>query len=178
VATYVPARELTRTYERIMQDIFGNVPRLFAWHGTIWGFDCLLCLSKKLFAYQFLKLWRFIGLPTAACAAIAVFGLVPASLAVAQDDSTWIAIGDSGSWIDVVNWIGPVPTDAGDTARLRRSTPGTVTVDVASPMALGNLTLSQLSSFTVSGAGSMSFDNSGQASTVQVNDSLQQLQCD
>lgn len=88
-------------------------------------------------------------------------GFVPSALA----QSTWKS-GTHGAWLNNANWTGGIPQLPGDVATLTWSPQQFITVDVAGPVTLGQLTITSPSQFTVVGAGLLQFDRPGDLSAV------------
>ncbi|MFV2070256.1 MAG: hypothetical protein ACC645_25085, partial [Pirellulales bacterium] len=69
---------------------------------------------------------------------------------------------------DALNWNGPIPDAAGDVARLQQPTGETITIDLLSPVTLGQLELTGAAAFTLIGPGPLLFDNSLEAASLNV----------
>lgn len=71
-------------------------------------------------------------------------------------------------WFDALNWSDSIPNAAGDIARFQRSLFAEISVDLTSPVTLGHLELAGAASYTLTGTGSLLFDNAGQAAILDV----------
>ncbi len=87
----------------------------------------------------------------------------------------WITDGN-GSWNTLANWDAPVPNAASANARLSSpplTGPATVTLDV--PVTLGSLVISGANPYTVAGANSLTLDNGGFDSVINVAGGLHEI---
>src|SRR5690606_20314759 len=77
-----------------------------------------------------------------------------------QTDSAWAPANDSTDWFDPLNWSNGIPNTAGDTASV--ATDDTVTLELGSQAALGQLNLLGHGDITLQGDGPLFFDNPGE----------------
>ena len=87
----------------------------------------------------------------------------------------WITDGN-GTWSNAANWDAAVPNAASARANLASpplTAPATITLDV--PVTLGVLGISGLESYTVAGTNSLTLDNSGLGSVIDVTGGLHEI---
>ena len=99
-------------------------------------------------------------LQTALTLAVACFAVTFPTTSVVAVESFWTSP-SSGDWFDSQNWGGPIPNAPGDIAHLLGVPDANISVDLSSPVTLGQLDIFGQSAFSLTGPGPLFFDNPG-----------------
>ena len=94
-------------------------------------------------------------------------GFVQLMLTAAGVVANWINGNGTANWSEAGNWSGGVPSSPGDVATFSSgTTPGTVNLDVNKTV--GGVTFNNAASYTISGANTLTLDNSGAGAAIGV----------